>query len=151
MLSDVSVNRIRDGELGHRDSLAMSRQLVLFTIIFVAAPRAFAQEAGHGTLQSTSSIGSAPQRRNPAFDNDEHPPNPWHDRQQKCEDAASESTERPFGGEQSRSAEWKHGISMLQDEGNVLELHRLIMNPLVAYDWCNYYIGDEVCNVFSAV
>ena len=36
---------------------------------------------------------------------------------------------------------WTQGVSDLRAGDN---LQRVIMNPLVAYDWCNYYLGNEV-------
>ena len=42
------------------------------------------------------------------------------------------------------TGEWERVMRLLQAENSELVLHNTIMNPLVPYSWCDYYLGDEV-------
>ena len=68
------------------------------------------------------------------------------DREKEGNDGAGEGFRVGIGeAEAEESAEeWERAMHTLRAENSELNLHTIIMNPLVPYAWCDYYLGDEV-------
>ena len=59
------------------------------------------------------------------------------------------NSDRSAGGAEGREGregerEWAGGMGLLRADEGLLQVHRILMNPLVAYDWCDFYYGNEV-------
>jgi hypothetical protein len=65
---------------------------------------------------------------------------------ESCRGRAGESRKGATeeGGAGEPADEWGRAMQLLRAENSELILHEIVMNPLVAYSWCDYYLGDEV-------